>query len=105
MDNTAVHASHYAHSKGPRKMMKEANPGLLLLEHFVEDWHYPVFEGAVIGVRDEQVASAIHAALSELCAGPLVEVAEISRCEALNDVLLNAASRRDDYIHLQLIFQ
>ena len=81
-------------------MWHDANPGLLLLEHLVEKWLYPILKRAIVGVRDEQVSSAIHAALSELRACPLVEVAEISRREAFNDVLLNAARRRDDYIHL-----
>ena len=94
-------ASHNGNLYEYCNMWQDANPGLLLFKHLVENWLYPILERAIVSVRDEQVASTIHAALSKLRASPLVEVAKISRREALNDVLLDAARRRDDHIHLK----
>lgn len=68
---------------------------LLLLQHRVEDGDDPVFEQAVVGVRHEQVADAIHALRSQ---GGAVggEGAEVGGGEAFDEVFFDAAGGRDN---------
>ena len=48
----------------PDKRLLVALGGFLLLEHLVEDGNDPVFKGAVVVVRDNQVPDSIHALCS-----------------------------------------
>lgn len=69
--------------------------GFLLGEHGVEDGDDPVLEGAVIAVRHDEVADAVHAPGAE---GGAVrrEGGEVGGREALDQVLLDAAGRGHD---------
>ena len=67
----------------------------LLRKHGVEDGHEPVLELAVVIVGDDEVPDAVHAALAEVRAVE-VEVCEVGRAEALDEVLLDAAGGGDE---------
>lgn len=69
--------------------------GFLLFQHRVQNGHHPVLERAVVAVRDNQIADAIHA----LCAQTRArrgEGTEVGRRKALDEVLLDAARRGDN---------
>jgi hypothetical protein len=68
---------------------------LLLVEHLVQDRNHPVLKLAVVGVGNHEVADAVESLLAELGAGG-VEGRQIGVAQALNEIFLDAARRRDD---------
>ena len=68
---------------------------LLLLEHLVQDRDQPVLELAVVVVGDDEVADAVHASATEICAIE-IKVGEVGLSQAFDKVLFNAASRSDE---------
>ena len=69
--------------------------GLLLGEHLVEQRHDPVLKGAVVAVGHDEVADAVHALLAQAGAGRR-EGAQVRGRQALDQVLLDTAGRRDN---------
>lgn len=69
--------------------------GFLLREHGVENGHDPILEGAVVAVGHDEVADAIQALFPQGSAVS-AEGGEESGCEALDQVLFDAAGRGDD---------
>ena len=68
---------------------------LLLLKHLVKDRYYPVFEGAIVAVRYNEIADAVHALFPKCCTSGC-ERAQVCWGETLDQVLLDATRRGDD---------
>lgn len=64
-------------------------------EEGVEDGDDPVFEEAVVGVWDDEVADAVHAFLAQVGAVG-GEAAEVGGAETFDEVFFDAAGRGDD---------
>ena len=84
-------------SQSPDKGAGRPNfAGLLLFgKHLVQYGHEPIFEFAVVVVGDDEVADAIHASATEICAIE-IKVGEVGLSQAFDKVLFNAASRSDE---------
>ena len=63
---------------------------LLLLQHLVQDRHYPVLERAVVAVRDDKITDAVHALRSQPGAGSR-ESAEVGWRKTFDEVFFNTA--------------
>lgn len=48
-------------ARSPVKWLVGFFAGFLLLQHFVENRYNPVFEGAVVAIRHDEVTDAVHA--------------------------------------------
>ena len=69
--------------------------GFLLREHGVEDRDDPVLKGTVVAVGHDEVANAVHAFFPQVGAVG-AEGGKIGGGEAFDQVLFDAAGRRDD---------
>lgn len=72
----------------------------LLRQHLVEYGQRPIFEHAVIAVGNQQISDSIDGPLSKF-GTRVVEIAQIRRGEALDEVFFDTASTRDDTIDLK----
>lgn len=69
--------------------------GLLLREHGVENWHDPVFEGAVVIVGYNEVSNSVEAFGAQLGACS-AEGAHVGVAEAFDEVFFDAAGGGHD---------
>ena len=82
-------------TRRPMKWFLVLSTRLLFCEHFVQDGHHPIFEGAIIAVRDEQVADAVHTLLAERSAGSS-EGSQIRWRKTLDEIFFDATRSSHD---------
>jgi hypothetical protein len=71
----------------------------LLDEALIQNWVKPLLKVAVVFVRDQQVADPVQAFFAQVGAFQ-GKISNVRRVHALDEILLDASSGRDDDVHL-----
>lgn len=79
----------------PVDLFLSAFTSLLLLKHLVENGDDPVFEGAVVRIRNNEVSNAVETLAAEFGSRG-TEGTNICVTKALDEILFDATSRGDD---------
>ena len=81
---------------------RAAYTGLLLLQHGVQYWHYPLFKFTVVVVRHQEVPYPVDPFVSQLLARER-EFTEESWSQTFDEVLFDPPCSGHYYIHLWVV--